>query len=297
MIGNTNDGSTAAPRMRCYMNLMALEDLPSFSTGPKQRGPDDPEFRLKYIHRAGYDGVQFIAPTTSQEIRLCEQFGFGRCSLGRVNLPEEAGDLAARFKDEGQECGTLHVGWGMEDDDTAARLIEAVLEASAKHGVPLYVETHRATLFQDNWRTMQFVQRFPDLRFNGDFSHWYTGLEMVYGGFENKLAHMEPVIERTRFLHGRIGSPGCMQVHVDKEAREDQPFVQHFRAMWTAAFRAFLKGAEPGDYILFVPELLSPRIFYERVFPSFGLMREESDRWAQSIVLREIAEECFAAAK
>lgn len=70
----------------------------------------------------------------------------------------------------------------MEDDDEAARLIDAVLNASVRYDVPLYVETHRATIFQDLWRAVQFVARFPELRFNGDFSHWYTGLEMVYGG-------------------------------------------------------------------------------------------------------------------
>jgi sugar phosphate isomerase/epimerase len=106
----------------------------------------------------------------------------GKAGLGRVNRPADADSLAARFRDEGLECATLHVGWGMEDDDEAARLIDAVLNASVRYDVPLYVETHRATIFQDLWRAVQFVARFPELRFNGDFSHWYTGLEMVYGG-------------------------------------------------------------------------------------------------------------------
>ena len=128
-------------------------------------------------------------------------------------------------REAGLECLTLHVGWGYEDEDEATQLIEAVLDASARYSVPLYVETHRATLFQDIWRTVQFVRRFPQLQFNGDFSHWYTGLEMVYGGFENKLACIQPVIERIRFLHGRIGNPGCMQVDVgDMQAAFCRPF-------------------------------------------------------------------------
>jgi pentose-5-phosphate-3-epimerase len=62
------------------------------------------------------------------------------------------------LSDTGHECATLHVGWGMEDDDEASRLIESILEASAKSGLPLNVETHRATIFQDMWRTVQFVK-------------------------------------------------------------------------------------------------------------------------------------------
>ena len=48
--------------------------------------------------------------------------------------------------------------------------------------------------------------------------------------------------------------------------------------------------------MLFVPELLSPRIYYARVLKGGSAAREESDRWRQSLVLRGIAEECFARA-
>ena len=96
-----------------------------------------------------------------------------------------------RFAAEGMECATVHAGWGMEDDQQACSC-EAMLNASTRHGVPLYVETHRATILQDIWRTVQFVKRFPEIRFNGDFSHWYTGLEMVYGGFEKNSSSFAP---------------------------------------------------------------------------------------------------------
>jgi hypothetical protein len=173
-----------------------------------------------------------------------------------------------------------------------------VLAASARHRIPLYVETHRATLFQDMQRAVQFVARFPELRFNGDFSHWYTGSEMVYGGFENKLAFIQPVIDRVRFIHGRIGNPGCMQVAI---VRNDlAAYVAHFRTLWTRCFAAFLRAATSPvsdaaprqSFIIFTPELLAPEIFYARTFNG----AEESDRWQQSLLLVEIARECFAEA-
>jgi len=276
------------------MNLTALEGLPEFS-----RGPRSPELadRLASIREAGYEGVQFIEPLKPSEVGLCERLGLGRCSLGRVNDPRDVDVLARRFADEGQECATLHVGWGIEGDAEADALIEAVLEASDRHHVPLFVETHRATIFQDLWRTLQFVRRYPDLRFNGDFSHWYTGLEMVYGGFERKLAFIQPVLERVRFLHGRIGNPGSIQVDIGDGDASQRPYVDHFRRLWIASFAGFLGSTRPGDYILFVPELLAPGIYYGRVFPdATGALREESDRWEQSLVLRRIARECFEAA-
>jgi hypothetical protein len=213
---------------------------------------------------------------------------------GRVNVPDDAETVAVKMADCGFVSGTLHVGWGTEDEAPACALIEAVLRASEKHRLPLYIETHRATIFQDIWRTVQFLRRYPEVRVNGDFSHWYTGQEFVYGGFENKFHFLAPVLERIRFLHGRIGNPGCMQVDIGYGKVEGQPFVGHFRKLWTASMHGFLQSAAPGDYLTFVPELLAPSIFYARlVRDPHGRMLEESDRWLQSLVLCRIAKECF----
>jgi sugar phosphate isomerase/epimerase len=263
------------------MNWLAFEGLPEF-----------PQGRLKAIRDAGYDGVQFIEPLERPLVDEARALGLGVCGSGRVNVPEDAARLAAEARSAGLECLTLHVGWGMEDDAEGARLISAVLDAAAKYGVPLYPETHRATLLQDLWRAVQFVRRFPDLRLNGDFSHWYTGLEMVYGGFEKKLAFIQPVLERVRFLHGRIGNPGSMQVDIGDGDPAVHPYVAHFRALWTAVFAAFKRDAQAGESFCFTPELLASRIYYAREFGG----REESDRWSQAQVLARIARECFAAA-
>jgi hypothetical protein len=183
----------------------------------------------------------------------------------------------------------------MESDAEIDRLVEAIVAASLKHRVPLYVETHRATITQDIWRTVELVKRHPDVRFNGDFSHWYTGLEMRYGDIDAKLAFLAPVFERVRFFHGRIGTGGHIQVDVGDGA--DRPWIDHFREMWTRSFLGFLRSAKPGDYVVFAPELLPATIFYAwGATNAKGELVEEGDRWQQSLVLKRIAEECFAEA-
>lgn len=267
-------------RLRCYMNWLALEGLGPFPDGP-----------VAAIHAAGYDGIQFIDPPNCAALTSARALGLGVCGSHRVNTPAEAAPIAQTAADAGLECVTLHVGWGLESEDEGARLIEAILQASSRHRVPLYVETHRATLFQDMWRTIQFVKCFPELRFNGDFSHWYTGSEMVYGGFDNKLAFIQPVIDRVRFLHGRMGNPGCMQVAIAPD--DPAPYVTHFRALWTQCFAAYLCDPNPQQpFITFTPELLAPGIYYARSFQG----EEESDRWQQSLLLMRIARECFVEA-
>ena len=269
----------AAPRLLAYMNWLTLEGLQE----PQQGW-------LRAIRGAGYEGVQFIEPTPPKLVETARDLGLRVCGSGRVNKPEDASRLAAEARLLGLECLTLHVGWGHEEDDEAVRLIEAVLRASAMHGVPIYVETHRATIFQDTWRTVSFVRRFPELRFNGDFSNWYTGLEFVYGDFEAKLGFIRPVIERTEFMHGRISNPCVMQVDVGTfENALLLPYVQHFRTMWTQVFTAFIRNHDADAVFRFSPELLSARIFYAREIDG----KEESDRWQQSLVLTRIARDCF----
>jgi hypothetical protein len=263
------------------MNLQSFDDMPQQANG------------FRGICGAGYDGVQFSQPLDHARKDEALGLGLGVCGSGRVKAPAEAAPLAKEAREACLECLTLHVGWGTETDDEAAALIESVFSASAQFSIPLYPETHRATIFQDPWRTVQFLERFPELEFNGDFSHWYTGTEMVYGGFENKMEFFRPVLGRIGFLHGRIGNPGCMQVDIGDGSARERPYVAHFRALWTESFFGYLHRRPLSDRFCFTPELLGPEFYYARTFGG----REESDRWEQSLVLVRIARECFAEAR
>jgi sugar phosphate isomerase/epimerase len=277
----TAPGELRDPRLRVFMNLQSFADMAQAAQG------------LAAVRDAGYDGVQLGWQVDRGQMQEAEALGLGVCGSGRVNTPAEAAPLAKEAREAGLECLTLHVGWGTENDDEAAALIGSVLDASAKHSIPLYPETHRATIFQDPWRTVQFLKRFPELEFNGDFSHWYTGTEMVYGGFENKMEFFRPVLGRIGFLHGRIGNPGCMQVDIGDGSAEQRPYIAHFRTLWTESFLGFLVRRPLSDRFCFTPELLGPEFYYARTFGG----REESDRWEQSLVLVRIAQECFAKAR
>jgi len=210
MIKNTNDGTQNAPYLRCDINMGNLEALPDFSSAPS----GDARAVLAGIKAAGFSGVQGC------DAQLCREIGLRRTGSGRVNKLGEVDAIAANGAADGVDCVTLHVAWGIEDDAEVFALVEEILRASERHAIPLYIETHRATIAQDMWRTLQIVKRFPEVRFNGDFSHWYTGQEMVYGGFENKFDFIATVLERVRFIHGRIGNPGCIQVGIKNDGTE-----------------------------------------------------------------------------
>lgn len=278
MIKNTNDGSKKEPYLRVDMNYGGCNDLPEFSTGP--RGDD----RAKHeaIKKAGFLGIQDGEP------ELCRELDLKMTAHARMNKVGELDELLPQWKDGGYDCATLHVGWGMESDAEANKLVEYVLKNSVKFDFPIYFETHRATITQDMQRTVELTKRFPEIRFNGDFSHWYTGQEMVYGGIENKWDFIAPVFERVRFVHGRIGNPGCIQVDIANGKNQD--YVAHFKEMWSRSFKGFLNSASRGDFLIFAVELLPADIYYARNFQN----REEGDRWQQALLYKDIVDKVWA---
>ncbi|MGC4031402.1 MAG: hypothetical protein QM754_06630 [Tepidisphaeraceae bacterium] len=288
-----NDGTQAHAALRVYLNLANLINLRDDSAGPAIDAAD----RDRRLAADGFEGVQ-LADNTPPIAGSSLPY----CGLDRVNLPAEADAIAARHAARGDECLTVHVGWGTEDDDEVDRLVEAVLTAAGKHRLPTFIETHRATITQDLWRTVRITRKFPEVRFNADFSHYYCGQEMVYGDWDAKMQFMAPIFERTGFMHGRIASPGCMQVPVDPrengrplQAHGAADYLAHFKDLWTRAMAGFCRNAGPGDVLIFAPELLSA--YYARQFPdAHGKLREESDRYAEAIAYARIAHDCFAAA-
>lgn len=283
MIKNTNDQNSADPYLRVDLNYWNSHDLPYFSKGPYNATELE---RHQAIKDAGYIGVQ------DGDAEICQRIGLRLTGQHRMN---KVGDLDEKIKEwtsAPYDCATIHVGWGMESDAEIDRLIGYVIEISTKHDFPIYVETHRATVTQDMWRTVEITKRFPEVRFNGDFSHWYTGLEMVNGSLEDKWTFMQPVFDRVRFIHGRIGNPGNIQVYIGDG--KNQSYVVHFREMWKRCFAGFLKTAEPGDYLCFTPELLPSEYYYARLVTNpKGKLVEEGDRWEQALLLTQIARDCW----
>jgi hypothetical protein len=283
-----HEGGSAPPRLRLDLNAGVLLNLPAWSAAPKTN-------LYASLRDAGYEGLQAYAPEPA-----ALEAGLKMTGMARILASGEVDGAAARHKDWGFEATTLHVGFETEAEMDA--LAAAVLEAQSRHGYPLFLETHRATMTQDMRRTLDLIARFPDLRFNADLSHWYTGQEMTYGDIGWKLDQLAPVFSRVRFLHGRIGNACTMQTPL-AGGEGPLPEAETFRDMWRRCFEGFLAAAGPGDVIVFAPELLPDvvqhagrtyRMNYARRLPSG---EEETDRWAESLALCDMARAAFDEAR
>ncbi|PWF49045.1 hypothetical protein [Massilia glaciei] len=126
---------------------------------------------------------------------------------------------------------------------------------------------------------------------------------MRYGDWERKLALLQPVFDRVRYVHGRIADAGAMQVPVtDLDAQN----VHDFRRLWTCAMAGFLSNSDAGDRLYFAPELLPNHFDVDgaTVYSAYarqtagtdGVVDDDSDRWLQGLLLTRIGAECFDAA-
>jgi hypothetical protein len=284
-LANMIETDAGAPRLLVGLNLITLMSLPAWSKAPRGEAAEV----LAGVRAAGYEAVQ------GRDTAGAVAAGLGFAAISRLDRPQEALELAQKVKASGAHALTLHVGTGFETDAEMTALAEAIVEAAEAADLAIYVETHRATMTQDMRRTLDLVARVPALRFNGDFSHWYTGAEMTYGDLAAKLDRLGPVLERTRFLHGRVSSPGAIQVPVRNG--ENAPHLEVFKTLWTRCFEGFLARAHPGEVFSFYPELLPASFGYARLIPDGeGGLREESDRWEEALFLCEVARAAWTAA-
>lgn len=267
-------------KIRRDICLGGLARLPRGSAGHGLALTD----QLALLKANGYLGV--IDGEHWQDIR---DAGLIPCGMGRVLTPNEALPLARRHHVAGVDFTTLHVGTGFETDDDMARLAEAVLDAAAITGHRLHVETHRATMTQDMRRTIDLLARFPQLSLTLDFSHWYTGHEMTYGGeFAERLAWLDPVFARVESIQLRMGTSGSIQRSLD-------PASAHHRDHVAALDRCLAvrrASPEPPALLSVAPELL-PAMLGEGAAARpihYADEPEQSDRFAEALALSALAE-------
>ena len=111
--GFYNDGSANPPRLSVYINLDTLTDLRAGSVWPGLEG-------LSAYQRLLADGFEGVQLTTSAPA-LAES-PLPHCGLDRINSPNDADLVTAKHAARGDQCLTVHAGWGIEDDDVALLL-------------------------------------------------------------------------------------------------------------------------------------------------------------------------------
>ncbi len=194
----------------------------------------------------GYDGVEINLPDTTtfidnffaalNKIRAAQLPGFIFIGQQVLSLQQETPeDYLKRMQQRLEFLASLrpdfinsHTGKDYYSFDENCFIIEAAENIAVKTGIPVYHEIHRGRFTFHLQTLMKYLEKFPELKFTGDLSHWCTVSESLLQGQQEMLARVFPNIHH---IHARIGFEQAPQVN-DPFAPEWEAHLQVYIDWW-----------------------------------------------------------------
>lgn len=121
-----------------------------------------------------------------------------------------------------------HTGKDYFSFDDNCRIIEAVMNISAKSGIPVLHETHRGRFTFHAPGLLPYLSRFPEMQLVADLSHWCTVSESM---LQEQQGILEEIIPHISHIHARIGHEHCPQVN-DPFVPEWEQHLALFISWW-----------------------------------------------------------------
>jgi sugar phosphate isomerase/epimerase len=280
-----NDRSQTAPRLRVQHSLWSLIKLPM--NAATEWTLDE---KFARVQEAGFEAVEcWLSDENEREVKDALDRHELRLILGhRPYSVADTQSVVERAVRLGADFVFAQPGSAFHSLDEIATLVREGRRFANDAGLAYFVETHRNNFTENLPQTLQLIERVPDIRFTADLSHFVVVGEFYGWEAEGALERMAPVLERASHIHGRISNGEQVQVDVGDGSGDT---AQFFVRLWTHIMRAWKAGAQPGDVLPFTSELGPPR--YAITLPDG---REFSDRWTQSLVMKKLAEQAWAAA-
>ncbi|WP_157110850.1 sugar phosphate isomerase/epimerase [Nocardia anaemiae] len=163
----------------------------------------------------------------------------------------------------------------------------------AAAGVAMQLETHRNTLTDDIRTTTRLLHVLAaDVNLAIDLSHYVCGSEFPLPPTAELEGQLDALFARAESVQGRIATR-C-QVQIPLGFPQHREWEALFQDCWVRAFTAILERRRRDgslEPVLFCAELgTTPYAITDRNG------RELSDRWAETLTLRDRAETAYAAA-
>lgn len=272
--------------LKIYQSLWAME----------LRSPQVPErtaetsFRM--VAEAGYDGL-CLDPSVAEitDMRklkpLFEQHGL-ECMVNA--FPFQPDDMRPLF-DFAREMNASLVNiiggvMPLRPED-AVPVVERWMREAEQAGITTLFETHRDSLLNDLYFTLQLMDLIPGMRLCADLSHFVVDREMRAPISDRDQAYIDLVLGRSDCFQGRVANREQVQVQIGFP--QHQPWVDIFRYWWKAGMRSWRKRNGDDASLIFLCELGPPPYAI-----TDAAQRELSDRWEEALTIRDWAQEIWS---
>lgn len=265
-------------RLEIYQSLWAMEIR---QPGVAER-PMSQNFQM--IADAGYDGV-CIDPSVAEiadyaEIGpLCAEYQLG-CMVNAFPYTIDEMQPLLEFAKELDACAVNAIGGVMPvNASDAVPVIQRWRDDAERFGVPLLFETHRDSLLNDLYFTLQVLDAVPDLRLCADLSHFVVDREMRLPLRDADRAYIGRILEHSDSFQGRVANREQVQIQVNFP--QHQEWVDTFRGWWKTGMRLWRERNASDATLRFLCELGPPPYAI-----TDANQKELSDRWEEALQIR-----------
>jgi hypothetical protein len=272
--------------LKIFQSLWAME----------LRSPDQPErsfeesFRM--VAEAGYDGmcIDPAADEIEEFQKILPYFDeFGLSSMVNA-FPYQLEDMRPLFdlaKDANASLVNIIGGVMPIDPADAVPVINRWMQEAADYDFPLLFETHRDSLLNDMYYTLQVMDLVPEMRLCADLSHFVVDREMRAPVIATDQAYIDRILRRSDCMQGRVASREQVQVQIDFP--QHQEWVAIFRHWWKLGMRAWRQRNADDATLIFLCELGPPPYAI-----TDRNQRELSDRWQEALQIRSWVREIWS---
>jgi hypothetical protein len=272
-----------ALRLEVFQALWAMEQRPV-------------EESFAMIAEAGYDGIGVDLGVTSMEEAarlgpLFERHGLGCLITAFVKTIDGLSpvlDLAKRLNARHVNLIGQVMPLGVDATVPVAR---RWMEMAASAGVALQFETHRNSITNDMFATLQLLDAVPEMVIAADLSHYVVGREFDCPPDARTESHVARLLDRSGSFQGRIASR--QQIQVPFGFPHYAKWLDLFLGWWEQGFRHWRRhgSCDSSTGVLNFLCELGPRDY--AMIGHDGC--ELSDRWAEALILKDHARRLWSA--
>ena len=217
-------------QLKVYQSLWAMEQR-----HPTKKEPSD-EHNFKKIKKAGFSGATIDLAAHEIKDFQAKKHHFIENNLGcMVNaFPYKVGDLRPilNLAKEFDACFVNIIGGVMPIDyKDAVPLVYTWMEEADKANIKILFETHRDSLLNDLYYTLQLIDAVPEMRLCADLSHFVVDREMWTPISKSDQQYITTILARSDCFQARVSSREKIQTQLNLS--QHQVLVAMFKQCWS----------------------------------------------------------------
>ncbi len=242
-------------RLHVYQSLWATE----------LRRPGVPERpvpeRFDLVVEDGYDGLAVDLGAMTLEAARATVPEFRRTGLAGLltAFPRSVEDLRPALHLAKEIGAPFVVVVGQVMPISVAGMVPVIREWLAiarQESVPIQFETHRDSITNDLFATVQLLDAVPEMRMAADLSHYVVDREMLHPIRPEYQELVSRILERSDSFQGRVASRNQVQLPIGFP--QHAKWVATFLDWWTQGLASWRLRSAPDATAIFLCELGPP---------------------------------------